>query len=62
MAQAVRAFRQLLAACDMSNQEYLNVLRRFAEMAEDLAEDEIIIQRIYAIQAADRAITDRGSC
>jgi len=45
----------------MSDQEYLKVLRRFGEIAGDLAEDELIIQRIRAIQANDRAITDPGS-
>jgi hypothetical protein len=50
-AQAVRAFRELLAACDMSSQEYIKVLRRLGELAEDFADDETIVQRIYAIQA-----------
>ena len=52
-AQAVRAFHQLLAACDMSPREYIKTLRKLAELAEELADDEIIAQRIYALQAMD---------
>jgi hypothetical protein len=55
--QALRAFRGLLVACDMGRQDYVNVLRRIAEHAEELADDEMIAQRIYAIQARKRAAT-----
>lgn len=54
-AQALRAFRELLAACEMSSQEYIKVLRRLAELAEESADDEMIAQRIYAVQAMERA-------
>lgn len=50
-AQAMRAFRGLLSACDLSPSDYINVLRSFAELAEELADDEMICQRIYALQA-----------
>ena len=56
-AQAVRAFRELLAACDMSGEEYVAVLLRLSELARDLADDEVIVERIYALQAAERAAT-----
>lgn len=49
-AQALRAFRDLLTDCDMGSQDYVNVLRRIAELAEELADDEMIARRIYAIQ------------
>jgi len=58
-AQALRAFRQLLSACDMSPQDYIRTLRRFAELAEELADDEMIVQRIYANQAMERVATAR---
>ena len=56
-AQALREFRGLLAACDMGSQDYVNVLRRIAEHAEELADDEMIVQRIYALQARERTAT-----
>ncbi len=56
-AQALREFRRLLAACDMGSQDYVNVLRKIAEHAEELADDEMIVQRIYALQARERTAT-----
>jgi len=52
-AQALRAFRELLAACDMCPQDYIKVLRRFAELSETAADDEMIAQRIYTLQAVE---------
>ncbi len=57
-AQAVRAFRELLATCDMSDQDYFNLLRTLAEMAKDLADDELIFHRIAAMQAPERSMTN----
>lgn len=51
--QALRAFRRLVAACDLGRRDYVSVLRRIADLAEDLADDEIIIQRIRAHQAME---------
>jgi hypothetical protein len=49
--QALRAFRQLVAACDMRGETYIRALRRIGDLAEEFADDELIVQRIYAIQA-----------
>ncbi|MGA2905748.1 MAG: hypothetical protein ABSD98_18135 [Candidatus Korobacteraceae bacterium] len=56
-AQAVRAFRELLATCYMSDEDYYNLLHTFAEMAKDLADDELIFHNIAVIQAEERAKT-----
>ena len=58
-AQAVRAFRELLAACHMSDEDYFNLLCTLAEMAHDLADDELIFHRIAVIQATEQAVTNR---
>lgn len=53
--QVLRAFRALLAACDMNRPQYIEVLRRVAELAEELADDELVVQRIYAVRAMEEA-------
>jgi hypothetical protein len=53
-AQAVRAFRELLAACAMSSHEYIKLLRELGHLAQESADDEMIVQRIYALQASER--------
>jgi len=58
--QAVRAFRALLATCDMSDQEYVNLLLTFAEMAQDLADDNLIMMRIASIQAEEAEAAESG--
>jgi len=48
--QAVRRFRELLASCNMGASEYIDVLRTLAEMANDFADNEMILQRIATIE------------
>jgi hypothetical protein len=48
--QVVRHFHELLALCDMDPGEYIDALRTLSELANDLADDEMIVQRIAAIR------------
>jgi len=58
--QALRAFRALAAACDMSARDYIEALLRIGEIAKDFADDELIVQRIYAIDAREQSWVKRG--